>query len=228
MASARSLPPSLKIVTVVFLVLWLIIAAFPFLWTVWGSFKVQADFFSRESFWNAIFGGWQTAGIVRINSGLPANVINARVWPTNWNLQGNATCGSRNTNGDVAACPATANAKGAEHQLDLPNDSVPNLFGDPDAAFQAFRFTLPGQRGQRNILRGDGYFNLDLGLSKSFNMPWEGHSLKMQWQVFNVTNSVYFDTVSLTANIGSRATFGDYSAVLGGPRRMQVAFRYEF
>ena len=61
MASARSLPPSLKIVTVAFLVLWLIIAAFPFLWTVWGSFKVQADFFSRESFWNAIWGTATTA-----------------------------------------------------------------------------------------------------------------------------------------------------------------------
>ena len=61
MASARSLPPSLKFVTVAFLVLWLIIAAFPFLWTVWGSFKVQADFFSRESFWNAIWGTATTA-----------------------------------------------------------------------------------------------------------------------------------------------------------------------
>jgi multiple sugar transport system permease protein len=61
MASARSLPPGLKAVTIAFLVLWLVIAAFPFLWTVWGSFKVQADFFSRESFWNAIWGTATTA-----------------------------------------------------------------------------------------------------------------------------------------------------------------------
>jgi ABC-type glycerol-3-phosphate transport system permease component len=61
MSTARSLPPTLKIATVGFLVLWLIIAAFPFLWTVWGSFKVQADFFSRESFWNAIWGTATTA-----------------------------------------------------------------------------------------------------------------------------------------------------------------------
>ncbi|MVS99714.1 ABC transporter permease subunit [Devosia sp. L53-10-65] len=39
-----------------FIVLWLVLAAVPFLWTVWGSFKVEADFFSRESWWNAIFG----------------------------------------------------------------------------------------------------------------------------------------------------------------------------
>ena len=61
MSTARSLPPTLKIATVGVLVLWLIIAAFPFLWTVWGSFKVQADFFSRESFWNAIWGTATTA-----------------------------------------------------------------------------------------------------------------------------------------------------------------------
>ncbi len=46
----------LMIFTGVVLVLWLILAAFPFFWTVWGSFKVQADFFSRSSFWDAIFG----------------------------------------------------------------------------------------------------------------------------------------------------------------------------
>ncbi len=36
--------------------LWLVIAAFPFLWTLWGSFKVQADFFSKADWTNAIYG----------------------------------------------------------------------------------------------------------------------------------------------------------------------------
>lgn len=53
-ANARPLP--LKLAATVFVVLWLVLAAFPFLWTVWGSFKVESDFFSRESFWNAIWG----------------------------------------------------------------------------------------------------------------------------------------------------------------------------
>jgi multiple sugar transport system permease protein len=39
-----------------FVVLWVVIAAFPFLWTVWGSFKVEGDFFSRQSFLDAVFG----------------------------------------------------------------------------------------------------------------------------------------------------------------------------
>ena len=39
-----------------FLALWLLAAVFPFAWTVWGSFKVEADFFSRQSWWFAIEG----------------------------------------------------------------------------------------------------------------------------------------------------------------------------
>jgi ABC-type glycerol-3-phosphate transport system permease component len=53
-ALKRPLP--LKIIITAFLAFWVLLAAFPFFWTVWGSFKVEVDFFSRESWWNAIFG----------------------------------------------------------------------------------------------------------------------------------------------------------------------------
>ncbi|RYE60436.1 MAG: carbohydrate ABC transporter permease [Hyphomicrobiales bacterium] len=53
-ANTRPLP--LNIIITAFIVFWVILAAFPFFWTVWGSFKVEVDFFSRESWWNAIFG----------------------------------------------------------------------------------------------------------------------------------------------------------------------------
>ena len=36
--------------------LWVILAAFPFLWTLWGSFKVEADFFARADWMNAVTG----------------------------------------------------------------------------------------------------------------------------------------------------------------------------
>ena len=49
-------PLGLKTLTTAFLTLWLLAAVFPFAWTVWGSFKVEADFFSRESWWYAIEG----------------------------------------------------------------------------------------------------------------------------------------------------------------------------
>ena len=36
--------------------LWLLIAIGPFIWTVWGSFKVQGDFFSKADWRNALYG----------------------------------------------------------------------------------------------------------------------------------------------------------------------------
>jgi multiple sugar transport system permease protein len=39
-----------------FLGLWLALAAVPFLWTLWGSFKVEVDFFSKQDWQNALFG----------------------------------------------------------------------------------------------------------------------------------------------------------------------------
>jgi len=41
------MPMGLRVFSTVFIIFWLIIAAFPFLWTLWGSFKVELDFFSK-------------------------------------------------------------------------------------------------------------------------------------------------------------------------------------
>jgi len=46
----------LIIINSVFIILWLTISVFPFLWTLWGSFKVKSDFFSRSDWWYAISG----------------------------------------------------------------------------------------------------------------------------------------------------------------------------
>ena len=45
-----------KIIAFSLVGLWLVVAAFPFLWTFWGSFKVQADFFSKADWTNALWG----------------------------------------------------------------------------------------------------------------------------------------------------------------------------
>ena len=46
----------LTLLSFAFLALWLLLAAFPFFWTFWGSFKVQGDFFSKLDWLNAVFG----------------------------------------------------------------------------------------------------------------------------------------------------------------------------
>lgn len=52
----RRQPPLLALLSTGFVVLWLVLAAFPFLWTLWGSFKVEADFFSKLDWRNALYG----------------------------------------------------------------------------------------------------------------------------------------------------------------------------
>jgi hypothetical protein len=178
---------------------------------------------------NQIIGGWQLSGIVRINSGVPANFINGRTWPTNWNLQGNATCapvGAYRFGLAVGPCPSTQNVHGALHGGG--GQATPNLFRDPDEAIKHFRLTDTGDRGQRNQVRADGYFSTDLGIAKRFNLPREGMALLFRWDIFNLTNSVYFDAASLSASPEDPGTFGDYTAILGRPRQMQVSLKLVF
>jgi trehalose/maltose transport system permease protein len=53
---AERRPFALQALLVGFLILWIVVAAFPFLWTLWGSFKVEGDFFSKADWTNALTG----------------------------------------------------------------------------------------------------------------------------------------------------------------------------
>ena len=55
-SATRQQPATLRTISTAFVLLWMILAAFPFLWTLWGSFKVQGDFFSRQDWTYAIYG----------------------------------------------------------------------------------------------------------------------------------------------------------------------------
>ena len=56
--AARATNPSipLRVFSIGVILLWVLLAAFPFLWTAWGSFKVEPDFMSRTDWMNAIYG----------------------------------------------------------------------------------------------------------------------------------------------------------------------------
>jgi hypothetical protein len=193
----------------------------------------KSYFTGMNSFADAVLGGWQLAGIFRYNTGLPLSVpFDAAQWATNWNAQ---SSGSR--------------IRPIQIQIDR---TTQNAFADPQAAFNSFRNARPGETGERNVLRLAGYSTLDLGLSKSFKMPWgEGHRLQFRWEVINVTNSQYFD---VTGNDLTRSSFGlpqdpdtclpnpdpnldcrvsgdfgqIFSTIQGTPRRMQFGLRYSF
>ncbi|MDD9908993.1 MAG: carbohydrate ABC transporter permease [Ahrensia sp.] len=46
----------LRLGSALFVIVWLLIAAFPFFWTLWGSFKVELDFFSILDWTDALTG----------------------------------------------------------------------------------------------------------------------------------------------------------------------------
>ncbi|MGB2627037.1 MAG: carboxypeptidase-like regulatory domain-containing protein [Candidatus Acidiferrum sp.] len=164
---------------------------------------------------NAFIGGWQLSGLFRLTTGFPFSVFNGAQWPTDWDLPGNA----------YLTQPVKTGA------YKDPNDpTIVNAFSTGSNAQSSFVEPLPGQAGTRNNLRGQGFFGIDLGISKRWTMPWsEKQSLQFRMEVFNITNSVRFDAQSINASIDSSGSnFGNYSRLSTNPRVAQFALRYEF
>jgi hypothetical protein len=165
---------------------------------------------------DTFIGGWQLSGVFRWTSGFPVNIANGAQWPTNWQLGGQA----------FRIAPIKT---GTTHTVDSSGNPIVNMFPDKNAALAAFRADFPGESGVRNAIRGDGFFGIDAGLTKSWTMPWaEKQHLKLVWEVFNVTNSVRFDVQSISGSIDTSTTFGNYTRLSTKPRVMEFALRYEF
>jgi hypothetical protein len=170
---------------------------------------------------DAVIGGWQLSGLFRWTSGFPVNVDNGYSnFPTNFEQEGNA---------NLIAPVKT----GAYFISSGPDAGNVNIFANGPNARSSFAPAYAGQSGQRNVIRGDGFFGIDLGLAKRWTMPWsEKQTLQFRWEVFNVTNSVRFDVqsslLSSALTLGSGSSFGNYSGLLTNPRIMQFALRYEF
>jgi Carboxypeptidase regulatory-like domain len=191
-----------------------------------GDWVIQLPFGSNQRFLSSggrlvdgFVAGWQLSGIARWSSGLPFSVQGPG-WPTNWQIESNAV--------------VTGVVKMHRH---LVNGS-PEAFADPDAinngvaAGTPVRLPYPGEAGQRNNFRGDGYFDVDTGLSKAWKIR-EQMSLKFAWEVFNATNSVRFDTNPVSSFGGlnvqlTSGTLGQYSSTLTIPRVQQFSLRYSF
>jgi hypothetical protein len=174
-----------------------------------------------------VFGGWQSTGIFRWNSGLPIQTpFDCCVWATNWNVQSNGVRVQ-----PVQSSPTSDGANG-----------TPNVFSDPVAVYRSFRPARPGEVGDRNVLRAPGYISLDMGLYKSFRIK-EGHALQFRWEVFNVTNTQRFDGLTIAdLSLGSdpflggnpTSDFGRFTSTQAplnetkAGRVMQFALRYTF
>jgi hypothetical protein len=169
---------------------------------------------------DGFLGGWQLSGIFRWNSGLPIySPYDGGRWATNWNIE---SSGVRTR--PVKACPTRGGA------------DAPSLFGcDPEYAYQSWRNPKPGETGDRNVIRLPGYISLDMGLAKSFTMPWgEGHKLQIRADAFNVTNTQRLGSVSgLQLDQDPQVNqppsdWWNFTGIQGTPRVIQFGVRYSF
>jgi hypothetical protein len=180
--------------------------------------------FLNTSNWlvNGIFGGWQLTGVLTASSGFPTSVTAGGVYPTEWNSAGYAT-----QTGIVPAYTTSQNAPSAS----TGGAGGPNLFANPAAVYAAYSETAAGQIGQRNGIRGQGPFSVDLGLGKRFHLFTyrdQPHTLLFRAEGFNISNSVRFDASGSNLNINNQAKFGQYTQTFGSPRVFQFSARYEF
>ena len=169
---------------------------------------------------NQLIGGWQVAGVFRITSGFPFNVIGCTCFPTNQTLIGNAELLPG------VGLPATQTTRNAVQ-------GFPSPFANATDAITHFRPAIPGEVGLRNALRGDGYFSIDLGVGKSFHLPWKEQVMQSRWETFNLTNTPKFDSASVNAALYAPNRFGRYARTLAtcdgrAGRCMQMSLRYQF
>ncbi len=130
----------------------------------------------------------------------------------------------------------------------------PNLISDPSQnvplgfAFNPQAFAIPADRvigviqtnsgpisvtssqlgnAGRGIVRGDSYFNSDLGILRTFQLPFlgEGRSLRFRSEFFNLYNTVNF-TAPVTS-LSSQA-FGRFVSNATSPRVIQFSLKLNF
>jgi hypothetical protein len=171
---------------------------------------------NMNAFGEAVLGGWQTTGIFRWNTGLPApRTVDLGGWVTNYQLRSSGVATRK-----VESSPTRT--------------GDPNLFSNPTEAYRSFRTPFAGEAGDRNTYRYPGYVTFDFGLYKSFRLFTENQKLTFRWEVFNLTNTQRFTGLTSTAlakdpNLGApSADFGKFTGTQGTPRVMQFALRIDF
>jgi hypothetical protein len=183
----------------------------PHRFTFYGTYRLP--FFSgRRDFAGQTLGGWQFATVVRLASGTPFSVVNS--------LGGDVNFDGFAENRPVIVDPALL-GRGVDHPSDsflaLPRGNF------REAETKDFGCCLVG----RNTFFRDGQRVVDLGISKYFSLPFEGHQFMLRADLFNVFNHVWYGTPSNDIQASNFGRITGTSAFYT-PRVVQIALRYTF
>jgi hypothetical protein len=171
-------------------------------------------------------GGWSWSGIVSYRTGYPFTV-HSGAFPTAFTLDSPALL-----TGPTSALQGSIHTEGG---------NTLQFFKNVNTALASLSFPQGGDVGTRNDIIGPGFFNIDMGLTKSFKMPWsERQRLRLRMDSFNTFNHPSFNppgTVGGTngsgisgnnTSLSSASTFGIITSTSSTPRVLQFALRYEF
>lgn len=109
-----------------------------------------------------------------------------------------------------------------------------NAFADPTGALGALTGPTGFDIGTRNNLRGPGYFNLNLGLGKTFAIYQDKVNLKFRCDAFNAFNHPNFNPPLVDITQAAGIPFGTISSMYIPPdsdlgvRVLQLSLRLGF
>ncbi len=157
---------------------------------------------------DSFVGGWDIGSLVIWQSGGPYTIFSGR----------NTTYGLVNS---------YANYSGDRNIGSVMRQGNGVWFYPQDTAVAQFSFPAAGDPGNtgRNSFRGPRYFDTDVSLVKRFKI-WETHAVTFRAEAYNVFNNSNFGNPSVS--LTTPATFGKVSGIIGSPRQMQLALRYDF
>jgi carboxypeptidase family protein len=167
---------------------------------------------------NAVVGGWQTGGILTLQTGVP----------------GTLSIGGVDNASTSDGGYDRPNSLGASPYLSSP---TPSRWLNP----AAFAEAPPGFFGSvgRNTIQGPGIGNLDAEVHKQFKMPYnERHSLQFRMEAFNAINHPNWGMPNLNIlsgaafpgqpNTNAHQGFGVISSTATSMRQVQLGLKYTF
>jgi hypothetical protein len=187
--------------------------------------------------WNRVtdevLGGWQLALTARLNTGLPLSVTQGQDCANN--CPGNAD-GVQHANqyGSMKITGRGTNAAGVFNWFGTDSSALPctGHYDVTTGAGAAPNGTCAYGRAQGfgdasvGTLRGPGFQNYDLSLSKGFRIV-ENESLKVRVDAFNAFNIASYGNPSSRIS-GTATSFGVISGTESAPRQLQLSLVYQF